>query len=152
MLTGGLLSVPCPQPIDGCFATPAPRQLEAVVARYLWATSLEVTASRLALMGATLANGGVNPRTHERALHPDHVADVLSAMVTAGMYDASGEWLTTVGVPTKSGVSGNVLAVVPGRFALAVFSPPLDPVGNSVRGVRVITELSQRWGLHLLAR
>jgi len=72
-------------------------------------------------------------------------------MVTAGLYDGSGEWFSRVGLPAKSGVSGNVIMVVPGRFGVAVYSPPLDPSGNSVRGLAALRDLSKRWGLHILA-
>jgi glutaminase len=123
--------------------------VDATVRRYLAATSLAVTAVDLALIGATLANGGVNPRTGERAVPVGLVKYVLSTMTTAGMYDSSGEWLFEVGVPAKSGVSGNVLAVVPGRFAVATYSPPLDSSGNSVRAKLVLRELSERCALHV---
>ncbi len=120
------------------------------VARYLRACSVGVTVEDLATMGATFANGGVNPRTGIRVLSPEHARGVLSAMVTAGMYDDSGPWLFRVGLPAKSGVSGGVVAVAPGRLAIAVYSPPLDEKGNSVRATKVIAELSKRWHLHVL--
>ena len=120
------------------------------VARYLRACAVGVTVEDLAMMGATLANGGVNPRTGKRVLSAKHARGVLSAMVTAGMYDDSGPWLFRVGLPAKSGVSGGVIAVAPGRLAIAVFSPPLDEEGNSVRATKVIADLSKRWRLHVL--
>ncbi len=120
------------------------------VARYLRACAVGVTVEELATMGATLANSGVNPRTGKRVLSAEHVRGVLSAMVTAGMYDDSGPWLFRVGLPAKSGVSGGVVAVAPGRLAIAVYSPPLDEKGNSVRATKVIGELSKRWHLHIL--
>jgi glutaminase len=150
LLNRELLWFPCSGGPE-CLEAPSAEGIEALVARYLKSTSLEVTASRLALMGATLANGGVNPKSKERAISADNVTYVLAAMMTAGMYDASGEWMSRVGLPAKSGVSGNVLAVVPGRMAIAVYSPPLDASGNSVRGMRVIEDLARRWTLHLLA-
>jgi len=123
---------------------------EAAVRRYLRACATGVTAEDLALMGATLANGGVHPRSGERVLTAASTRGVLSAMITAGMYDDSGPWLYRVGLPAKSGVGGGVVAVVPGRFAIAVYSPPLDPHGNSVRATLVIQALARRWRLHLL--
>lgn len=103
----------------------------------------------LALMAATLANGGVHPRTGARALERTHLRDVLTLMFTCGMYDSSGQWAYTVGLPAKSGVSGGILAVVPGRMGLAVYSPRLDAHGHSVRGVGVFRAWSAAWGLSL---
>lgn len=107
-----------------------------------------VTARDLALMAATLANGGVNPRTDERVVSPETVASTLSVMLTCGMYDYAGQWAYDVGLPAKSGVAGGVIAVVPGQFGIAVYSPRLDRFGNSVRGVEAIRELSRGLGLH----
>ncbi len=106
-------------------------------------------AAVLARMGATLANGGLNPLTGERAIAQGYVGNVLSVMATCGMYDASGDWLYRSGLPAKSGVGGGILAVQPGRLAIAVFSPPLDAQGNSVRGIAVCQELAADLGLHL---
>jgi glutaminase len=125
--------------------------VEATLALYLQQCSVRVTCRELALMAATLANGGVNPATGERALGARHVRDVLSVMYTCGMYDFAGEWAYRVGLPAKSGVSGGVLAVVPGKFGLGVFSPGLDAYGNSVRGTAVCEEISERLGLHVFA-
>ena len=102
-------------------------------------------------MGATLANGAVNPFTGERALPREEVRDLLSVMYTCGMYDAAGEWAYDVGVPAKSGVSGGILAVVPGKGGIGVFSPGLDVYGNSARGVAVCYELATRLGVHVFA-
>lgn len=151
LLTRELLWIPCEKRAPDCFEPPVGDQVEAVIGRYLKSTSQDVTARRLALMGATLANGGVNPKTGLRAVSRENLPYILSAMVTAGMYDASGQWLSEVGIPAKSGVSGNIVAVVPGRMAIAVYSPPLDAEGNSVRGTRVIKDLARRWSLHLFA-
>ncbi|MBX3447989.1 MAG: glutaminase A [Planctomycetaceae bacterium] len=118
---------------------------------YFQQCSILVTASDLAVMGATLANAGVNPKTGERAISADNVKYVLSLMLTCGMYDYAGEWAFRVGLPAKSGVAGGIVAVIPGVGGIGVFSPPLDAKGNSVRGVRACTELSQRFGLHCLA-
>jgi glutaminase len=125
--------------------------VEAILALYLQQCSVKVTCRDLAVMAATLANGCVNPVTGERALPREHVRDVLSVMYTCGMYDAAGQWAYDVGVPAKSGVSGGILAVVPGKAGLGVFSPGLDDYGNSVRGVSVCREVSERLGLHVFA-
>jgi len=122
----------------------------ATVDRYLHACSIGVTTEDLAVMGATLANGGVNPKTNKRVVSAEIARGQLSAMATAGMYDDSGPWLFRVGIPAKSGVSGGVVAVLPNRFAIAVYSPPLDLYGNSVRASKVIKDLSDRWKLHML--
>ncbi len=118
---------------------------------YFRQCSVSVDCRDLALMGATLANGGVNPRSGERALRPEFVQHVLSVMATCGMYDYAGEWLFWAGMPAKSGVSGGVLAVLPGQLGLSVFSPPLDVRGNSVRGVEVCRRLAHDLDLHVLS-
>jgi glutaminase len=102
-------------------------------------------------MGATLANGGVNPATGERVLSRSVVRDVLTVMYTCGMYDFAGEWTFDVGVPAKSGVAGTILAAIPGKTGIAVYSPGLDRFGNSVRGTRVLSDITNRLGLHLFA-
>src|SRR3954470_3526964 len=102
-------------------------------------------------MAATLANGCVNPVTGERVLSRRAVRDVLSVMYTCGMYDFAGEWAYQVGVPAKSGVSGGILAVIPGKMGIGVFSPGLDPYGNSVRGVDVCHEIAAQLGVHVFA-
>ena len=99
---------------------------------YFQQCSLRVTCADLAVMGATLANQGVNPITGERAIAQDYVDNVLGVMATCGMYDWSGEWIYRVGLPAKSGVGGGILAVLPGQLGIGVFSPPLDAQGNSV--------------------
>lgn len=118
---------------------------------YLSMCSVRVNTCELSALGATLANAGVNPVTGERALDGRHVRDVVSVMMTCGMYDAVGEWTTDVGIPAKSGVSGGIVAVMPGRLGLATFSPGLDAHGNPVRGQAVFRELSARYGLHMFA-
>jgi glutaminase len=125
--------------------------VEAILALYLQQCSVKVTCRDLAVMAATLANGCVNPVTGQRALPREHVRDVLSVMYTCGMYDAAGQWAYEIGVPAKSGVSGGILAAVPGKAGLGVFSPGLDEYGNSVRGVLVCREVSERLGLHVFA-
>ncbi len=117
---------------------------------YFRQCSIDITARDLAIMAATLACGGVNPVTRERALAPHYVDEVLSVMATCGMYDYAGEWFYRVGFPAKSGVSGGILAVLPGQFGIGVFSPPLDARGNSVRGVAVCAALSEELDLHSL--
>lgn len=115
---------------------------------YFQQCSLEVTCRDLAVMGATLANGGTNPMTGVRALREEYIRDLLNVMYTCGMYDFAGEWSCRVGLPAKSGVGGGIVAVVPGEMGIGVFSPRLDAKGNSVRGVKVCQELSERFGLH----
>jgi glutaminase len=104
--------------------------------------SVSVNAVDLATMAATLANGGKNPVTRQVAVDPRHVPAILAVMATAGLYDDSGKWLLWTGLPAKSGVSGGVIAVSPGKFGIAVISPPLDKAGNSVRATRAIAEIS----------
>src|SRR5204862_7201731 len=104
----------------------------------------------LSLIAATLANGGRNPLTGDHAVSHDLVERILSVMTTCGMYDYAGEWLYSVGMPAKSGVAGGILAVLPGQLGIGVFSPALDPRGNSVRGIRACREISHAARLHLL--
>ena len=101
-------------------------------------------------MEATLSKNGVNPLTNKRVVSPETAVKGLSIMVSAGMYDYSGEWTYRIGLPAKSGVGGGIVAVLPSEFGLGVFSPPLDEVGNSVRGIQVCQELSSHFKLHLL--
>ncbi|HTR51950.1 MAG TPA: glutaminase A [Kofleriaceae bacterium] len=105
--------------------------------------SVNVNAVDLATMAATLANGGKNPVTHKSVLEPRFVPGVLAVMATAGLYDDSGQWLFATGLPAKSGVGGGLIAVVPGKFGIAVISPPLDKAGNSVRGQRAIEQVAK---------
>ena len=119
---------------------------------YLQQCSVLLNCQDLALMGATLANNGVNPLTAERAIQADYVRDLLSVMYTCGMYDFAGGWVYQVGFPAKSGVSGGIIGVVPGKMGIAVFSPPLDERGNSIRGIKVCEELSRHFGLHVLGK
>ncbi|MEV0009894.1 glutaminase A [Streptomyces sp. NPDC051840] len=113
--------------------------------------SLAVSTRDLAVMGATLAAGGVNPLTGERVVDAAVCRDTLAALASSGMYERSGDWLYEVGMPGKSGVSGAVLTVSPGKAGLAVFSPRLDATGNSVRGQRATHYLSGALGLNLFA-
>lgn len=123
--------------------------VEDILDFYFQQCSILVSSTDLALVGATLANQGVNPRSGQRALAAEFCQDVLSVLLTCGLYDYSGEWVYRVGIPAKSGVSGGLLAVAPGRLGVGIFSPPLDQRGNSVRAIAVCTELSRRLGLHL---
>jgi glutaminase len=116
---------------------------------YFQQCSILVNAKDLAMMAATLANGGINPITKERAIDERYVQDVISVMLTCGMYDASGEWAYRVGLPAKSGVGGGITAVVPSKLGIGTFSPPLDAKGNSLRGIKVCEDLSKDFGLHL---
>jgi glutaminase len=115
---------------------------------YFKQCSIKVTARDLALMGACLANNGVSPITGVVALKPKYVDKVLSVMSTCGMYDYSGNWVFSVGMPAKSGVGGGIMAVLPGQFGLGVFSPRLDSKGNSFRGIKVCEAVSRDFELH----
>lgn len=108
--------------------------------------AVNVNAKDLATMAATLANGGRNPVTGKQVIEFKHVAPTLAVMATAGLYDDSGKWLFATGLPAKSGVGGGLIAVSPGKFGIAVVSPPLDSAGNSVRGQRAITDISNALG------
>jgi glutaminase len=108
--------------------------------------SINVNAKDLATMAATLANGGVNPVSKKKAVDAKHVPGILAVMATAGLYDDSGKWLFHTGLPAKSGVGGGIIAVSPGKFGIAAFSPPLDAAGNSVRSQKAITDVSNALG------
>ncbi|HXW07401.1 MAG TPA: glutaminase A [Vicinamibacterales bacterium] len=108
--------------------------------------SIGVNARDLGVMAATLAFGGRNPITGKQVMDPDKVPGVLAVMATAGLYDDSGKWLYATGLPAKSGVGGGIIAVSPGKFGIAVVSPPLDDAGNSVRAQRSITAISNALG------
>lgn len=118
------------------------------LALYFQQCAVRVDCRDLALMAATLANGGLHPLTGQRAVRSEHVGTVLSVMSTCGMYDFSGEWACRVGMPAKSGVGGGILAVLPGQLGIGVYSPALDERGNSVRGVLACEALSRELGLH----
>jgi glutaminase len=117
---------------------------------YFRQCSLKVTSIDLARMAATLARGGINPQTGRRVTDAKVVQRTLSVMVTCGMYNGAGDWVSAVGMPAKSGVGGGITAVLPGQLGIGVYSPLLDGRGNSVRGVLVCRALSQRLGLHFL--
>lgn len=123
--------------------------VEAHLELYFIQCSLLVTARDIAVIGASLANGGVNPLTGERAIAAHHARSVLSVMNSCGMYNYAGSWQFDVGLPAKSGVGGGITAVLPGQLGIGVFSPRLDEVGNSARGVKVCVDVSRNFGLHL---
>jgi glutaminase len=108
--------------------------------------SVSVNAKDLAVMAATLANGGRNPVSGKQVLRGEYVPRVLAVMATAGLYDDSGKWLYRTGLPAKSGVGGGIIAVSPGKFGIAVISPPLDAAGNSVRAQKAIADISNALG------
>ena len=124
---------------------------DEVVDVYTRQCALNVTAHDLAVMGATLADGGVNPITGERVVSADVCRDTLAVAAATGLYERSGEWLFEIGLPAKSGVAGGVVAVSPGKGAVAGFSPRLDSAGNSVRSQLAIGHLSRALGLNLFA-
>ena len=111
--------------------------------------SVGVNALQLARMGATLANDGVNPATGERVIKSENIPEILSTMMMAGLYDGSGGWSWHVGLPAKSGVGGGIVAVAPGKGAIAVFSPPLDEAGNSVKAQEVIQYVATKLDLNI---
>lgn len=122
----------------------------AVVDGYTRQCSVLVTTRDLAMMAATLANRGVNPLSGEQVVPEPVVRQVLSVMLSCGMYDAAGDWTTQVGIPAKSGVAGGLIGALPGRIGIATFSPRLDRHGNSVRGVSLFERFSSDMGLHVM--
>jgi len=124
-------------------------EVEEVLDLYFQQCSVLLNARDLATMGATLANLGTNPVTGKEVLSFDSVRDVLSVMFTCGMYDFAGEWAFRVGIPAKSGVGGGILAVINRQLGIGTYSPRLDSMGNSVRGIRLCTDLAEEMGLHV---
>lgn len=122
----------------------------AAVDLYTRQCSLRVSARDLAVMGATLADGGVNPVTGERVIDAAVCHYTLAVMLTAGLYEGSGDWLYDVGLPAKSGIGGGIVTISPGKGGMGTFAPPLDAAGNSVKGRLVARYLSARLGLDLL--
>lgn len=118
--------------------------IEETVDLYTRMCSVGVNTHDLAVMGATYANAGKNPVTGKKAVDAKHVPKILAVMATAGLYDDSGLWLYKVGLPAKSGVGGGIVAVVPGKYGIAAFSPPVDAAGNSVRAQLAIEEIAKR--------
>ena len=123
--------------------------VEAIVDAYFRQCSVLVTATDLAVMAATLANGGVNVKTGERVVGPSEAAQAVTVMATCGMYDYSGEWLLRARLPAKSGVSGALLAVSPGQFGIGLFSPRVDAGGHSVRAVAAVQRITEQFELDL---
>ena len=111
--------------------------------------SVGVTAKQLATMGATLANSGMNPITGEQVIKRENIPEILATMTMAGLYDGSGSWAWHVGLPSKSGVGGGIISVVPGKGAIAVFAPPLDKAGNSVKAQLAIAYIAEKLGIDL---
>jgi glutaminase len=109
--------------------------------------SVGVNAKDLAIMGATLANGGKNPVTGKNVVPAEHVPELLALMATAGFYDESGAWMFSAGLPAKTGVGGGIVAVVPGKFAIAAFSPRLDEAGNSIKAMKAIRQIAGELGV-----
>ena len=118
---------------------------------YTKACSVGVTANQLAVMGATLANNGKNPLTGEQVIKRENVPHILSAMIMAGLYDGSGGWAWHVGIPAKSGVGGGIVAVMPGKGAMAVFAPPLDEAGNSVKAQKAIAYVADQLNMNIFS-
>jgi glutaminase len=123
---------------------------EAALELYFRQCSVRVDCRDLALMAATLANGGTHPVSGATAVRAEFVGPILSVMATCGVYDFTGEWVYRVGLPAKSGVGGGIIAVLPGQLGIGVFSPALDERGNSVRGVKACEAVSRDLGLHFL--
>lgn len=124
-------------------------EVDEILDMFFHELSLLVTCHDLAVMAATLANKGINPITGERAVEEMYVKDILNLMYTCGMHKDTGDWAYRVGLPARSSNSGAIIAVVPRQLGIAVYSPPLNAHGHSVRGVKVCEELSQRFGLHI---
>lgn len=124
--------------------------VDGILDLYFKQCSILTTARDLAVMGATLANKGVNPLTGVQAMSPEYVKDLLSVMLTCGMYDYAGEWAYSVGIPAKSGVGGGICAAAPGKMGIGIFSPAVDARGNSVRGIALCKDLSRELHLHAL--
>lgn len=127
-----------------------PDEPHDVVDGYTRQCALAVSTVELARIAATLANDGVVPGTEERVLSAQATRHVLSVMLTCGMYDSAGDWVSTVGIPAKSGISGGILGAVPGRGGIATYSPRLDDHGSSVRGILAFEHLSHDLDLHVL--
>lgn len=118
--------------------------IEESVDLYTRMCSVGVNTEELAIMGATYANAGINPITKKEAVKAENVPKLLAVMATSGLYDDSGLWLYKVGLPAKSGVGGGIIAVMPGKYGIAAFSPPVDAAGNSVRAQLAIEEIAKR--------
>lgn len=120
-----------------------------IVDLYTRMCSLNITTAQLALMGSCYANGGVNPVSKKRVAKEENVPPILAEMCMSGLYDSTGDWMYKAGLPAKSGVGGGLVAVSPGKMALAAFSPPLDPAGNTVRGQAALQSIIKELNLNL---
>ena len=120
-----------------------------IVDLYTRMCSLNITASQLALMGACYANGGINPVSKKRVVKEENVPPILAEMCMSGLYDSTGDWMYKAGLPAKSGVGGGLVAVAPGKLAMAAFSPPLDPAGNTVKGQAALQSIIRELNLNL---
>ena len=129
-------------------AFPANAEVMKTLEFYFQCCSVKVTAVGLAAIGATLANAGVQPHSRRKVLSPQNVKNCLSLMLTCGMYDYSGEWAFLVGLPAKSGVSGALLVIVPGVMGICLWSPRLNKLGNSARGIEFFTRIGERYNFH----
>jgi glutaminase len=127
-------------------------EIEDSLDLYFKQCSFSLNTTDLSLMAATLANNGVNPKTNNKTLNQEYVGDVLSLMFTCGMYDTSGKWAYSVGIPAKSGVSGAIFGVVPGELGIAVYSPSINEHGHSVRGIKVFQDLSRELNLSIFRK
>jgi len=127
-----------------------PNDVRSVVETYNFACSINVNAEILASISACLANKGVHPRSNIRVLDPLPIQHTLSIMLMCGMYDFAGTWAVDIGVPAKSGVSGGIIAPVVGRFGLGLYSPLIDKLGNSVRGIKVCSMLDDELDIHVI--
>ncbi|WP_336604048.1 glutaminase A [Agromyces seonyuensis] len=127
------------------------RESRHVVDLYTRQCSVLVTARDLATMGATLADGGTNPLTGEQVVSAEVARDTLAALAASGLYERSGEWLFEIGLPGKSGVSGGIVTIAPGKGGIGTYSPRLDSAGNSIRGQRATAYLSRSLGLNIFA-
>tara|TARA_B110000196_G_scaffold43813_1_gene34142 strand:- start:536 stop:1534 length:999 start_codon:yes stop_codon:yes gene_type:complete len=123
--------------------------IEESVDLYTRMCSIGVNTEELAVMGATYANAGINPITKKEAVNADSVPKLLAVMATAGLYDDSGLWLYKVGLPAKSGVGGGIIAVMPGKYGIAAFSPPVDAAGNSVRAQLAIEAIAKKLNVNI---
>jgi|TARA_B110000285_G_scaffold174973_1_gene196229 glutaminase len=132
----------------GCFPDNDKINLKEVLEFYFQCCSLQADTDIMSVVAATLANGGICPLTGDRVLETDTVKEVLSIMNGCGMYDYSGEFAFKVGLPAKSGVSGAILIIVPGIMGICTFAPPLDKFGNSAKGVRFCSTISEKYSLH----
>ena len=129
-----------------CF--PQGTNLEKVLEFYFQLCSIEAKCDSHCVMAATLANGGICPITGDKVYEPRSVQQTLSLMLSCGMYDYSGQWAFQVGLPAKSGVSGSIIVVVPNVMAMCLYSPPLDKLGNSAKGIEFMNRLLQRFNFH----